>query len=172
MGLTAYRYTRNSADSTVFTEARSLRKFGQQLRDDGAHELNGLVGHSDENVAASQVLLIRSEPFAQHAADPIPIHGARHDAPRNDHAEARAIERIEARLHPNARAPQALARREQRVDILAAESLFAGIAPRAAQTTPRRARPFARRARITARPPRVRIRTRNPCVRFRRSTEG
>src|SRR5438445_429814 len=61
---------------------------------------------------------------------------------------------------------------EQRVYICAAESLFAGVAPSAAQTTPRRARPFARRARITARPPRVRIRTRNPCVRFRRSTEG
>jgi len=37
---------------------------------------------------------------------------------------------------------------------------------------PSRARPFARRARITARPPRLRIRTRNPWVRLRRTTEG
>lgn len=38
--------------------------------------------------------------------------------------------------------------------------------------TPRRWRPLARRARITARPPRVRMRTRNPWVRLRRTTEG
>lgn len=38
--------------------------------------------------------------------------------------------------------------------------------------TARRARPLARRARITARPPLVFIRSRKPCVRFRRTTEG
>jgi len=37
---------------------------------------------------------------------------------------------------------------------------------------PRRLRPLARRARITARPPRVFMRTRKPCVRLRRTTEG
>jgi hypothetical protein len=35
-----------------------------------------------------------------------------------------------------------------------------------------RARPLARRARMTARPLRVRMRTRNPCVRLRRVTDG
>ena len=40
------------------------------------------------------------------------------------------------------------------------------------QTTPSRERPLARRARITARPPRVRMRTRNPCVRLRRTLDG
>jgi hypothetical protein len=38
--------------------------------------------------------------------------------------------------------------------------------------TAKRARPFARRALITARPPRVFMRTRKPCVRLRRVTEG
>jgi hypothetical protein len=38
--------------------------------------------------------------------------------------------------------------------------------------TPSRTRPFARRARMTARPPRVFMRTRKPCVRLRRTTEG
>ena len=148
------------------------RNFHQQLRQHVAYELFGLIGHSYENIAASEAPLMQSEPFSQHTADPIAVDGSRHDTPRNDHAESRPLERIDSDLHPNARAPQALARCQQRLDILAAQSLFAGIAPRAAQTTPRRARPFARRARITARPPRVRIRTRNPCVRFRRSTDG
>ena len=41
-----------------------------------------------------------------------------------------------------------------------------------ADQTPSRVRPLARRARITARPPRVRMRTRNPCVRLRRTLDG
>jgi hypothetical protein len=44
--------------------------------------------------------------------------------------------------------------------------------PAPAVQTASRARPFARRARSTARPPRVRIRTRKPCVRLRRVTDG
>src|SRR5690606_39131332 len=42
----------------------------------------------------------------------------------------------------------------------------------AAQTTPRRLRPLARREFRTLRPPRVFMRTRKPCVRLRRVTEG
>lgn len=38
--------------------------------------------------------------------------------------------------------------------------------------TARRLRPLARRALMTARPPRVFMRTRKPCVRLRRATEG
>jgi len=42
----------------------------------------------------------------------------------------------------------------------------------AGDQTARRLRPLERRARITARPPRVFMRTRKPCVRLRRVTEG
>jgi hypothetical protein len=57
--------------------------------------------------------------------------------------------------------------------------MLAAAQPRAARQlgagldqTANRARPFARRARRTPRPPRVRMRTRKPCVRLRRVTDG
>src|SRR5699024_10448223 len=46
-----------------------------------------------------------------------------------------------------------------------------GSQPRMGQTDSR-LRPLARRALMTARPPRVFMRTRKPCVRLRRVTEG
>jgi hypothetical protein len=161
---------RNGRRATA-QSAPSSRNLRQQLCDHG-YELNGLVRHADENVPASQLWLIQAEPFAQRAPHAVPIHSSRYDAAWNDQTQTRATQLVRPRPHRNACAARSFARREQRVDVLAAQSLFTGVALRAAQTTPRRARPFARRARITARPPRVRIRTRNPCVRLRRSTEG
>jgi hypothetical protein len=151
------------------------RGSSRHLRQQLSHcndQFSGIRRQSHQDVSTAELALVDAEPFPDHTLEAVTINGARNDAPRNDEAKARAPERVRPRLYRHASTPHARARREQHVDVFAAESLFAGVALRAAQTTPRRTRPLARRARITARPPRVRIRTRNPCVRFRRSTEG
>ena len=119
-------------------------------------------------------MLAMPEPLADEALDTVAVNCARYMAFGDDQAETAVGEPVGPKLDNERLAPVPATGGEQRRDIGGAEPLARAIrpAPDWRVQTPSRARPFARRARITARPPRVRIRTRNPCVRLRRTTEG
>src|SRR4029077_12389278 len=126
---------------------------------------------ADQDVAAAKARLMRPEQFPQPALHPVAIDRARKNALGNDQTEPRYAERMGPEGHAESGTSERRTAGEQRNDIGSPETQPSTVAPADAQT-PSRARPFARRARITARPPRVRMRTRNPWVRFLRTTEG
>lgn len=134
-------------------------------------ELGRFSGQAYEHVTAAQLFPVIAKPLAHDALQPVAIDCPAQVPARNDQSQPGRAERIGSELDGEAAAPDAAARGEQRFDVPSAQPLPLRVAPLAAQT-PSLARPLARRARITARPPRVRIRTRKPCVRFLRTTEG
>jgi hypothetical protein len=127
-------------------------------------------------------LLFQAERLAHEAPDPVPRHRTGRETLGHDEREARVVERTGEPVEVEAGGAYHLAALQRRGDRCGTEPLLAAQALSAPQpvvearserqTTPSRARPLARRARITARPPRVRMRTRKPCVRLRRTTEG
>lgn len=126
-------------------------------------------------IVSRDPVLLESERFADQAADAVSRHCARRQPLRNDQRDSRTGGRVGEPIQVEPVGARDPSGPQYRGDRCRAETLVA-TQTRAAracrQTTPSRARPFARRARITARPPRLRIRTRKPCVRLRRTTEG
>jgi len=127
---------------------------------------------ANQDVARSEPLLMSAKPLPQHALCATSVDRAREDTLRNDDTQPGETDCVGLE-HDAETGAFDRARSEQGNDIPVPEPLRAAKAPAIARAqTPNRARPLARRARSTARPPRVRIRTRNPCVRFLRTTEG
>ena len=112
-----------------------------------------------------------AKPLPEHALRTIAVDRAREDTLRNDKTQSANADSIGLEQHAKTRTLGSPRSRQERSDICGTEPLPTAKTPALAQTL-KRARPLARRARSTARPPRVRIRTRNPCVRFLRTTEG
>jgi hypothetical protein len=112
-----------------------------------------------------------AKPLPEHALRAIAVDRAREDTLRNDKTQSADANGIALEQHAKTRALDGPPSRQERSDICGTEPLSTAKTPALAQTL-KRARPLARRARSTARPPRVRMRTRNPCVRFLRTTEG
>lgn len=128
--------------------------------------------HANQDVARPESLLMSAKPLPQHAFCPASVDRAREDTLRNDETQPAETDGVGLEHDAETEAFDG-SRSKQGNDFPVAEPLLAAKAPAIAQAqTPNRARPLARRARSTARPPRVRIRTRNPCVRFLRTTEG
>jgi len=126
---------------------------------------------ANQNVAASQLRLMTTKPLTQHTLRAIAVHCARKDTLGNDKTQSTDADGVGLEHHAKTRLLDSSRSGQQRSDICRAKPLPATKALALAQTL-KRARPLARRARSTARPPRVRMRTRNPCVRFLRTTEG
>jgi hypothetical protein len=145
------------------------RRIRQQIRD--FRDDDCFFRQPDQNVAVPEPRLMTPEPLAQLPFQPVSVDRSWKNALGNDKTDSRPAQRVGSEQNREPRASDGPGSREQCGNIGSMQTLPAGIAPAPGQTL-RRARPLARRARITARPPRVRMRTRNPWVRFLRTTEG
>jgi len=124
-----------------------------------------------KHIPSDQERLITPEPFPKQALGTITINGARKETLGYDQTQPGIVQTVGSDLDGNQPCAARPGERKDLGDRVAAEPLRLPESLSAPQT-PRRSRPFARRARITALPPRVRMRTRNPCVRLRRTTDG
>ena len=113
------------------------------------------------------------ECLARHSLEPVAVHCARRHPAARDDPEPRLGQAVRPQVQPEIAPRPRCSRRERLLVVLAAlQPRAAGQRAGAGNQTLNRARPFARRARSTPRPPRVRLRTRKPCVRLRRVTDG
>lgn len=124
-----------------------------------------------KQILPAQHRLLTPKPFPKKTLGTVTIDGARKQTLRHHQAESGKVKTVESELDGNRAGAPRPATGEDLGDRFAAKSLRLPI-PLSATQTPSRARPLARRARITALPPQVRMRTRNPCVRLRRTTDG
>ena len=136
------------------------------------------VGRTHEQVDRTEVLLFKSEGFADTSLDAVAVGRSGGMLAGNQDSETRLtrttpleIKRITARRAslPLAQQPLELSLAPQAAARVEAKSLKRR---RYADYSARRRRPRARRLRSTLRPPAVRLRTRNPWRRARRVLEG
>ena len=136
------------------------------------------VGRTHEQVDRAEVLLFKSEGFADTSLDAGAVGRSGGMLAGNQDSETRLtrttpleIKRITARCAslPLAQQPLELSLAPQAAARVEAKSLKRR---RYADYSARRRRPRARRLRSTLRPPAVRLRTRNPWRRARRVLEG
>jgi len=136
------------------------------------------VGRTHEQVDRAEVLLFKSEGFADTSLDAVAVGRSGGMLAGNQDSETRLtrttpleIKRITARRasFPLAQQPLELSLAPQPAARIETESL---LCRRYADYSARRRRPRARRLRSTLRPPAVRLRTRNPWRRARRVLEG
>ena len=139
--------------------------------DDQRFELRPPGAKPHKQILPDQIRLVTPKPVPKKTLGTITVHSATKQSLGHDQAEPRIVETVGSDLDGNRARAARPGSGKDLGDRVAAEPLSLPI-PLSATQTPSRARPFARRARITALPPRVRMRTRNPCVRLRRTTDG
>lgn len=160
--------TPGSAQTGLFSSFRRKRAFEVS---DQRCKLQPPGAKPHKQILPDQTRLFTPKPFPKKTLGTITIHSARKQTLRYDQAEPGIVETVGSDLDGNRARSPGPGNRKDLGDRFAPEPLCLPIPLNVAQT-PSRARPFARRARITALPPRVRMRTRNPCVRLRRTTDG
>jgi hypothetical protein len=122
-------------------------------------------------IYSAPALLLPAEHLADQATNARPIHRSRCVAFGDDQRDACHRQAVHSKVQPEISTSPTTALAQRKLHGCRAEPLPPTKSLVWLQTD-RRARPLARRARMTARPPRERIRTRKPCVRLRRTTEG
>jgi len=130
-----------------------------------------------QHIESSEAIAPGAERFTHDTLHPVAIDSSRSHFLAGDDSKPRVSQTVRPRKHGemSARPDRAGSERRRKLTRTAQPCRSRKIHPRRpvpAVQTASLARPFARRARSTARPPRVRIRTRKPCVRLRRVTDG
>lgn len=147
-------------------------EFGQERP---AADVANRIAYPNHKICRRQFESAGTEAFANQAFDPIAVDRACNEALADDNAEARSTsagwtEHLEMCAHFDRSGSERMREFGRRKQALRAPEPEPGCGSQV--HTLKLWRPLARRARITALPPRDFMRTRNPCVLLRRTTDG